>query len=306
VKEGRMKALSITGLVTAFSFCMISIASAGNYIGIILEGYEKDCVVKSKGEHYDCKESRKLYEGDEVTKKPDIKTLKIKWAPYASGKELNATSLIVVFAPPQDKNGIVLALKEFLGLVKAEHITSVGVTRGSSARPMAPQPGANATVISGQKTTFAWENGGGAYIFFKDRRGTQVFRKQVQGKAHVQLAPEEIGMRPGEVYTWNVVGLRELGRFEVRLLDDETAQQVSSDLNRINEEQMSDAEKGIKKAAYLQFLSDSYSQEIDLYWLSYQILEGIKDESILSEDGKTLLEELRNRCLKHMEKMCER
>jgi hypothetical protein len=135
VKEGRMKALSTIGLVTAFAFGMISIASAGNYIGIILEGYQKDCVVESDGEKYDCKESRnrRLYAGDKVTKKPDIKVLKIKWAPYASGKELDATSLLVVFEPPKDKKGIVLAVKEFLGLVKTGHTVSVGATKGSSA-----------------------------------------------------------------------------------------------------------------------------------------------------------------------------
>lgn len=300
----KVKITPTIGFIAALALCMTSLVSAENYIGIILDGYQENCtVVINEKEEYNCDVDRHLYEGYKIIKKPNVKALKIKWAPYASGKERDATSLLVVFEPPDNKKRIVQSIKEYLGFIKPEHVTSVGATRGQARFP---QPGDNATVISGQKTTFAWGNGSGASISFKDSRGAEVFRKQLQGKSHVQLAPEEIGMKPGEVYTWNVVGLREIGRFRVRLLNVETAQQVTSDLNEIGKEQMSDAEKGVKKAAYLQFLSDSYSQEMDIYWLSCQVLEGIKDESILNEDVKALLEELRNRCLKHMEKMCER
>ena len=103
-----MKVSFSAGITAALILSVISIAQAENYKAVILEGYEQDCVVESRThEQYDCKTSKTLYVGDKVTKKPDIMALKIKWAPYASWKELDPTSSVVVFEPPKDMKGVV-------------------------------------------------------------------------------------------------------------------------------------------------------------------------------------------------------
>lgn len=295
-----MKTLLLTGCITIFAFCMSSTASAESYIGIILDGYQKDCIVQSRGEDYDCKEDRQLYAGDKVTKKPAVKALKIKWAPYASGKESDATSLMVVFEPPKDKKSILQGVKEVLGLVKTGHTVSIGATRAGSDEPLAPQPGNNATVLSGQNITFAWESGSGKYIVFKDSKGMEIFKKDLRGQSFIQLRSEEIGMKPSEVYTWNISGAKSNKQFRIRLLADETAQQVIADLQQIEKEASGNLESTTRKAAYLQFMSDSYPQDIDLYWLSSGILERIKNERALKEDDKALIEELKKNYLRHV------
>jgi hypothetical protein len=294
-----MKAMAVAGCGVFFTLCVFSRASAENYIGIILEGFQKNCTVQSRGEDYDCRESRQLYAGDKVIKKPDIKALKIKWAPYASGKVLDKTSLLVIFEPPKDKKGIVQGVRDMLGLAKTGHTISVGATRGG-AEIVIPQPGNNATLISGQKSTFAWESEGGKYIVFKDSKGTEVFKKELGGEPVLQLSPEEIGMKPGEVYTWNIAGTRTHREFRVRVLPHDVAQQVTSDLREIEQQPISIVEKKFRKAVYLQFMSDAYPQDIDLYWLSYRLLEGIKDEGILKEDDKILLGDLKRNYLRHV------
>jgi hypothetical protein len=298
-RGGKMKAVVVAGCCVFCTLCLFSRASADNYIGIILEGYQRDCIVQSRGEEYDCRESRQLYAGDKVIKKPDIKALKIKWAPYASGKELNKTSLLVIFEPPNDKKGIVQGVRDMLGLAKTGHTISVGATRGG-ADMVIPQPGNNATLISGQKSTFAWESEGGKYIVFKDSKGAEVFKKDLKGEPVLQLSPEEIGMKPGEAYTWNITGTRTNREFRVRVLPQDVAQQVTGDLREIEQEPIGTVEKVLRKAVYLQFMSDAYPQDIDLYWFSYRLLEGIKDERILKEDDKVLLSDLKRNYLRHV------
>lgn len=295
-----MKTLWVTGCIVVFAFCMSSTASAESYIGILLDGYQKDCIVQSRGEDYDCKESRQLYAGDKVTKKPAVKSLKIKWAPYASGKELDATSLMVVFEPPKDKKGILQGVKEVLGLVKTGHTVFVGATRAGSDEPLAPQPGNNATVLSGQNITFAWESGSGKHIIFKDSKGVEVFKKELKGEASIQLSPDEIGMKAGETYTWFISGSRSNRLSNVLLLPQDVSNQITDDLNQIDKEVVGNMEKTIRKAVYLQFMSDAYPREIDLYWLSYRLLKGMQKENALKKEDMSLLEELKNNYLRHV------
>lgn len=282
-----------------FVLCLISVASAENYIGIILDGYQKDCLVQNNGEYFDCKESRQLYAGDKIIKKQNVNSLKIKWAPYAKGKQLDNTSMMVLFDPPKDKKNILRDVKEFLGLVKTGHSISIGATR-NGAGEVVFQPDNNATLISGQKSTFAWEKESGKYIIFKDSNGLEIFRKDLKGEPFIKISPEEIGMKQGEVYFWNISGTRNNRQFKIRLLSPEVAQQVNADLRNIEKENMGTVNEIIQKAGYLQFISDAYPQDIDLYWFSYLILMGNKDEKILKDEDRILIKDLKKNYLTHV------
>ncbi len=213
-KSGKIKAM-ITGVhCLFFILCIFSIAWAENYIGIILDGYQKDCIVHSMGEDYDCNDSRRLFAGDKIIKKQNIKELNIKWAPYARGKELDKTSLLVTFEPPKDKKSIVLSVKEILGFVRTSHSVSIGATRDIS-HGVVFQPGNNATLIPGQKTTFSWESGGGKHIIFKNSSGMEIFRKDLKGDAFIRLTPEEIGMKQREDYLWTIVVTSENRQYSI-------------------------------------------------------------------------------------------
>ena len=290
-------------VITVLIIFMAQSATAESYIGIILDGYQENCKVKSKGEEYDCADSKQLFAGDEVIKKPDIKVLKIKWMPYANGKELDKTTLIVVFEPPKSKKGILQNISEFLGFVKTEHRVSVAATRGGLSEYGMPQPGNNSTIISGQKTTFICVGERGRYIVFKDSKGTEIYKKETKGEYIVQLTPEDIGMKSSESYFWNFSGAKINKPVKIRLLGDEIARQVISDLKEIGNEKISNPEKKIKQAAYLQFISDTYPEEIDLYWLSYQILEGLKEDTSLKEDDRIFRERLKKNYLRHLSNM---
>ena len=270
------KAMIVGGYCLIFILCVFSVASAENYIGIILDGYQKDCLVQNNGEYFDCKESRQLYAGDKIIKKQNVNSLKIKWAPYAKGKQLDNTSMMVLFDS-----------------------ISTGATR-NGAGEVVFQPDNNATLISGQKSTFAWEKEGGKYIIFKDSNGLEIFRKDLKGEPFIKISPEEIGMKQGEVYFWNISGTRNNRQFKIRLLSPKVAQQVNADLKNIEKENMGTVNEIIQKAGYLQFISDAYPQDIDLYWFSYLILMENKDEKVLKDEDRILIKELKKNYLIHV------
>lgn len=295
-----MNVKMISCCCVVFASCLFSSASAANYIGVILEGYEKDCVVQSGEASYDCEGSRRLYAGDKVIKKPSVKALQIKWAPYARGREQDQTTLLVIFEPPKDKRGILQGAREVMGLLKTGHSLSVGATRGLLGVDV-PQPGNRATLIPGYRTTFVWESDGGQYIVFHDARGTEVCKKDLRGASSVSISPEEIGMKSGQLYTWSVSGTRSNKPLSVlRLLASDAAQQITADLEQINKEAISAVERALKKATYLQFVSDAYPSDIDVYWLSYLILEELRDKGVPGEEDKVLVDELKRNYLRHV------
>lgn len=282
-----------TCIITFILIFITSTALAESYIGIILEGYEENCQVKSKSIEYRCSENRMLLENDVVIKKPDIEALKIKWAPYADSKKVSKTTLQVVFNPPKSKKGVLEKLMESLGFIKKEHEVFVAATRGGQR---ILQPCDNATVISGGRIPFIWE-GKGERIVFKDSKGIEIFRKELKDESSIQLTPEEIGMKPSEVYTWNIEGSTVKKPFRVQLLSDEITVQIIADLKKIDNEKISDTDKRIKKSAYLQFMSDTYPKEIDLYWLSYKVLtKNIDEKGASIEEEKALMERFRKHC----------
>jgi len=289
--------MMIVAGVAALLFSMPARASAEPYVGIILDGFQKDCTVQSGDERFSCEERRQLYTGDRIVKLPTHQTLKIKWAPYANGEAQNATTLLVIFKPPANKQGVLQSLGEMIGFVKTKHIISAGAARGGSK---VIQPCGNATVIRGQQITFMPESSGDKQIIFKDNGGNEIFRKGLQGAAMVQLTPEEIGLKPAEVYTWSFSGATDGRQYTMRLLRGDVASLIANDLKQIEKDDLNEPMKSIKKAAYLQFMSDAYPHDLDLYWLSNQIVCKIKEIIALSEDDKGIIEELTRNCRRHV------
>jgi hypothetical protein len=283
-------------VVIMLSFWLSAVCAAESHVGVILDGYQNDCTVKNHGEEFDCRDNRKLFAGDEVVKLPSIKEVKIKWAPYADGKEISGTTLLVTFKPPRSKKGILQELREFIGYVETEHRVAMGATR-KSTETWAPTPGNNATLMAGVKTRFVRAFEGGKYIVFLNDGGKEIFKKD--GQLPIVLAPEEIGLSSGKIYTWKVGGVREGNSFKIKLLDHGMSNQILEDMKKVEEEDDIPAVKSLRKAAYLQLMSDVYPGELDLYWLSYQILDEIRDISMLKKEDRSLLKTLQAKYLRH-------
>ena len=296
-----MRAIKTIAITLLFLISTTSGASGAAYIGVILDGFQENCSIESQGDVFSCEQRRRIYKGDKITKLPSTHFLKIKWAPYARGRELNATTMLATFEPPKNKSRILQSIKEMVGLIRTTHSIVTSATRGGVYEPKAIQPGNHATVMLGQKITFALESRVcDKSIIFRDSGGKATFVKNLEGSSSVQLTPEEIGLKLHEIYKWSMSGERKGRQFTIRLLDTEISELVEDDLKEIDKENLGRPEICIKKAAYLQFMSEAYPEEMDLYWLSYQFLKELGNQSPLKGDDKLLIEELTNNHLRHL------
>jgi hypothetical protein len=269
-----------------------------------LDGYQENCVVHHNNEEYACEEARHLYAGDKVIKKPAVKALKIKWAPYAREivDKTDKTSLTVFFEPPKDKDGIIQQMKELLSFVKTDHEISIAASR------IVPMDGFNkippksynyVTLIPGQKTIFAWPNSNGGYILCKDNANKKLLKKYYGADTSLELSPEQMGMRLGDTYTCITNEKAKLRQFKLRLLSADFAQQIATDLMKIEKDNPTYHYRSIQKALYLQFVSDIYPQDVDLYWLSFIELRKTTNDRMLTDDDRILLDELGQNYLNH-------
>ena len=249
----------------------VDCAIAINNVGFIEGGFEKDCVVRNRNYEDSCRESRTLYPGDVIIKKPSVKSVTIKVAPYVILKQLNDTSYEVVYDPPKDKTGLAKRILEFFGLVRSDYVSSSMTLKGSPSEEEISLPGSHASALPGVKITFAGTDGEGKRLVFIDEKGKEFFSSEMKGN-RLSLTPEEIGMRQDTEYVWTMEGRKDNGRNRLRLLSEETARQIRSDMKEMENQPVSEVEKGIRKVAYLQYMSDAYPKEIDLYWMSFVIL----------------------------------
>ena len=79
------------------------------------------------------------------------------------------------------------------------------------------------------------------------------------------------------------------------VLDAAAAKQVVQGLAEINQKNLAQDHKMIWQAAFLQVISDSYPKSYDLYWLSGQLANQVKDESLASRKALIL-----TKCQQHL------
>ena len=291
-----MKNKIMLTIIIALLVLPVYTAYAENPIGILLEGYEKSCTVHRKGfdgteDKIKCEYKMELFEGDIIVKSPTIEAIDIKWEsePYTGPKILSDTSLEVVYNPPEDKKGIRSLIKPFLtfiGLWESPHIDDIAASRGTpdetqefEDKDIIPRPGYFSTVLPGHPTTFAWGKEGGEAIVFCDSNGNTIFQRNLHGQEKVELTPEEIGMKPFETYRWSVEGIGSYRLHRITLLRDEITQQIIDDLKEIENQDIEENGKRIQKSAYLQLMSDMFPDEISLYWMSYDIVKGVTNNT---------------------------
>ena len=274
-------------------------------IGLIMDGYKEGCIVKrgkDAAQHTQkCSYAFELYDGDQIIKTPDASAVKIQWLapPYTRADQVNKTTLNIVSHPPEPKQGLIAKVGDALGLLKRNpHPTTNLWTRGGETSEscrgiMTPMPGYGATLLPGVPARFAW-CGKGKTILFKSGDGKVIYRASVEGKSEIPLTPEEIGLKRGITYTWEIDGIDVDELYQVRLIDKKLGDMVQMDLAEIDGTGAVEMnEKVIRMAVYLQMISDLYPKEADLYWQSIQLLGDNRDGTA---------EKLRIRYMQHLRK----
>lgn len=261
-------------------------------------GGDKGCTVARVEDgilkKYGAKPGMKLYPGDELYKKDNIKSVKFDFLSYAGVKIKNKSRLIIVINPPENKESIVKDIGKFLGLLKMKFKEIRGGTRDPGKIGTGPLK--NATLIADREIYF------GSYlkgktIVFKELHGKEVFRKTL-GDNPV-LIPGKAGLVWGKTYTWEIRRGETLHeRLLIRVLSRENEAFVKKALQQIDSVTISADEKIVKKAAYLQFVSDLYPGQIDMYWLSFHILNSNMNK-LREDEAIDMSDVLLDRCFEH-------
>ena len=127
--------------------------------------------------------------------------------------------------------------------------------------------------------------------------GKEVFTREFTDRLAVK--PEQIGLPKTETWTWKLAENTAVPA-RLRMLSDSFVTILKADLVALKTETPDLIEQKIQTAAYLQMLSDTYPQEVSLYWLSLQTLEELKIPSNRL-NLLALREQLLNRAITHFE-----
>ena len=183
-------------------------------------------------------------------------------------------------------------LGDLLGFArKARRVTNVAVTRsGSESQLMLPGDGA--TLLPGQPVTFSWCAVGIKKISITTEAGLKVKELVVPGgQRSLTVQPEELGLATKVVYRWKPLGASSDESGRIRLLESEAARGITDALRLIDNDQGAPSDKILKKAAFLQFISENYAGDYALGWLQYSIVSELPLQ--LSNDDRGVIEHLK-------------
>lgn len=270
-------------LVTSLLFA--GNAFADGAVGIIVDGQRDNCSVKRKdGASMKCRANMDLYAGDELTKTPDVRTVRISWfaPPLTHAVAINKTTVRIVAEAPKDRKSIATHAADTIPFLKKLNLrSSMAMARNDAPCTlfMLPMPGYNATLLPNENVVFSWATGGTTFLIV-DRKWYQHVRIPLSGERSVSLTPERIGIKPGETFTWQVDGSGSDEIYQIRLARPEQTSLVREGLALIDKSTADSEERAVRKAAYLQLLSDIYPKDLDLYWLSAQLIEHTTHDAV--------------------------
>lgn len=268
---------------TAVVLCLlvsIPVTGTAGEVGIFLSSLPT-CEIRSAGISRPCRKDAVISSGDVITTNQDPSSLPIQWiaSRLVRLEPLANRQYRVVFTPPLETRGVLSMLADLMGFARrAGRVTNVAVTRSSSESQLM-LPGDGATLLPGQPVTFSWCAIGVKKILITTEAGVKHKELAVpEGQRSLTLLPEELGLAPKVTYRWKPLGASSDESGRIRLLDSETAKGITEALRLIDKDLGTQADNILKKAAFLQFVSENYSNEYSLGWLQYSLVSKLPSQ----------------------------
>jgi len=237
-----------------------------------------------------------LYDGDRIVG-TNLSQLKIETYPYTEVKHISDNEYKIVRERPLFP-GVLTVIGKFLGFVQEEEKISFGVSKGAT-KPVTeqfPRPGYYATLLPDQTANFGWGNANGQTLILCDKSGKEIYARDVQNLTQLDINPKDLGLISGNAYSWKVKGIPET--YKIKILETSALSVINLDLKQMDAESGSDDDKRIKKAAYLQLMSDIFPEKLDLYWLSYQLLLEVNPQEATTTK---IAEQMKRRYKQHLD-----
>lgn len=235
-----------------------------------------------------------LYPDDKITGKLD--NVKIQCTPYAEFQTKDG-AYIISYDPPSGIGEIAYNVIDYASAFwnNVESVNTAASRGSDDDLNLNPKPGFNVTLLQNQPVTFAWDSSASNF-YIKDDTGKKIFETNVKGKNSVEIFPNELNLNVEQKYSWCLDDNAKA--YEFTILDAQTEKEILAKLEEIDAEHISDDERILKKSAYVQLISDIYSDKVDLYWLSEQWLSKCSPTDEKLKESKSVL--LR-KCAHHLD-----
>lgn len=234
-----------------------------------------------------------LYPGDAIT--GNVGYVQIKCAPYADFHAQNG-AYVISYNPPSGIRAVAQNVVDYASSFwnNVETVVS-GASRGSEDDlNLKPQPGFDVTLLTNQTVCFAWDGSAKNFVIANEA-GEKIFEQAISGAKKFEVVPSEANLKAGQKYSWSVNGNEQ---FTFTILDSQTEKEILDGLAEIDAENLSTEERALKKAAYVQLVSDIYPDKVDLYWLSAQWLSEISPTDKKFKDDRFVL---LKKCSQHLD-----
>jgi hypothetical protein len=255
---------------------------AATQVGVIacsLDDLYKEDVVIVRQSPDEVEDELYLYDGDKI-KGSDAQLVPYKLYSYGRAQVVNDVVFYWAEKPASWFNNFLDIAKSIVGIDNPDETSSIpGVSKGiehTCADPL-PQPGFYATILPEKPVRFVWGVQNQQMLCFYTDTGNILSEKNVSGMKEITLYPEDIGMLPGNTYTWQLDGIPK--KFMIKVLDEDTADKISLELDALAAENGDSQKIKLEQAVYLQKLSDFFPDIFDLYWLSNQYLKEINSQN---------------------------
>ena len=250
-----------------YSYCQISIGILSN---------NNNCRVKIIRNNSDVKitlNTIPLYQNDMVVSK-ELNKMKFIWAPYAYGKTKNDSTLEVTIVSTTKIKGLMSRIGEtianYLGFIKEDFNATAVAQRGNELLEL---PDSSIVSVDFLPIKFTCPYGQSFSIF--DNNNKEIFTNNLNGKNYIEVIPKEIKLKTDCVYSWKIMNDKEGREGKIRILNKNYQTAIHSALAVVDKLTKEPTERIIKKASYMQMISDIYENDLDLYWLSFQMIENI-------------------------------
>jgi len=214
-----------------------------------------------------------LFQNDIIYSR-DAKKIIINWAPYARGKFLNDTVIVAAVVSRTDSkkmlNKIGDAIAGYLGFIKEDFYSTSAAQRSIYLTKFIDS---TLTVVSFLPVVFTCSNGKTFTVYDFDHK--ELFTEDLKGENSFEFIPQKIDLKSDSIYYWKIMDNFDGRVGKIKIIDNKFQKKIRSDFSAIDKLAKNLSERNIKKALYLQMLSEIFYNDLDLYWLSYQMVQNI-------------------------------
>ena len=208
----------------------------------------------------------------------ELKKLSFNWAPYASGQSINDSTMKVTITPPlKTKNSIariIDSITSYLGFCEADSKSVDLAVRNETV----DLPGTNVSGIQGFPISFSYLKTSMLSIY--DSLGNKIISKELiysVDKNVFSELPSKLNLESNKKYDWSIINDQSEKKGTIRMVDPTINKNILKDFKTIDKQSANETEGLLKKASYLQMLSEINQDNYDYYWLSYYFLGLIKN-----------------------------